>query len=320
VPIRRVIIDTDPGVDDTAAILFALGSGELDVELVTTVFGNTDVDDCTRNAFTILEAAGRDDIPVVAGVGAPLLREFTGLGKLVHGENGLGDVPLDHSTREATPGWAASEIVRRVMDAPGELELLALGPLTNVALALSIEPRVATALRSLVVMGGTVATPGNVTPVATANFWNDPEAAAIVYRSGAPIVQASLDVARQVYTPHERLEEFFSIGTRSARLLEAVTPFHEDAYRRMGIRAAVERLGVHYNDVPAIAYALRPELFEVVHVFAEVETRGEHSAGQTVIDLMGVRFQPPNVHVCVNAQVDAVVDLFVSSLTSGALG
>jgi inosine-uridine nucleoside N-ribohydrolase len=314
--VRRLIVDTDPGIDDTAALLMAFGSGRVEVEALTTVFGNSTVENCTRNAITILEAAGRSDIPVYAGAGKPLLRDDPGLGRHVHGEDGMGEAGVEPPKGTPADGRAAVEIVERIMAAPGEIDVVALGPQTNVALALSIEPGVATAVRSLVVMGGTAQLPGNVTPVATANHWYDPEAAAIVYTSGAPVVQAGLDVARLVATPKERLEQFWAAGTPAARLLEAITPFHDAAYRSMG-RQPEGR--VRYNDVSTIAYLLAPELYETLDAYVAVETHGEHTAGQTVVDVEGVRFQPPNVQVCTGVDADAVVDLFVTSLMSERL-
>jgi len=309
--VRRLIVDTDPGIDDTAAFFMAFGSGRVEIEAVTTVFGNSSVENCTRNAITILEAVGRPDIPVYGGAGKPLLRENPGLGALVHGEDGMGEAGLPSPTGAPTPGIAAAEIVRRVMAAPGEIDLVALGPQTNVALALSLEPAVAGALRSLTVMGGTAQLPGNVTPVATANHWYDPEAAAIVYGSGAPVVQAGLDVARMVATPQERLQEFWATATPAAKILEAITPFHDQAYKMMG-RQPEGR--IRYNDVPAMGYLLAPELYETLFAYVAVETHGEHTLGQTVVDVEGVRFQPPNVTVCTGVDAAGLIDLFVSSL------
>jgi inosine-uridine nucleoside N-ribohydrolase len=314
--VRRLIVDTDPGIDDTAAFFMAFGSGNVEIDAVTTVFGNSTVDNCTRNALTILEAAGHPDIPVHRGAGKPLLRESPGLGAYVHGEDGMGEAGLPAPSGSATEGTAAVEIVRRVMAAPGEIDVVALGPQTNVALALCLEPDLAGAVRSIVVMGGTAQLPGNVTPVATANHWYDPEAAAIVYGSGAPVVQAGLDVARLVATPKERLEEFWATGTPPARVLEAITPFHDRVYQEMG-RQPEGR--IRYNDVPTMGYLLAPELYETLHAYVAVETHGEHTLGQTVVDVEGVRFQPPNVHVCTDVDADGIVDLFVSSLMSKRL-
>src|SRR3989442_2304199 len=191
----RVIIDTDPGIDDAAAILFALHSPVLQVEAITTVFGNVEVEQCTRNALTILEVAGRAGIPVHQGSARPLTQE-PNYAKYIHGDNGLGDIDLDFpSARPASTG-AVDALISRIMAAPGEITLIALGPLTNVAVALAAEPRLAHNVRRLILMGGAVLTWGNVTPGASANRYNDPDTARIAYRSGPPLVQDALYVCR----------------------------------------------------------------------------------------------------------------------------
>src|SRR5205085_147125 len=148
----------------------------------------------------------REDIPVYRGAGSPLLREPR-IGSSIHGDDGLGDVYTDEPRTPTGDGRAVVRMIEHVMAAPGEITLLALGPLTNVALALSLEPAMATALQSLVVMGGAVRTRGNITPVATANLYNDAEAASIVYRSGAPLVQIGMDVCRPTLITHRHLDQ-----------------------------------------------------------------------------------------------------------------
>src|SRR4029434_4417968 len=166
VTMKRVIIDTDPGIDDTAAIFLALASPELHVEALTTVYGNGTIADCTRNALVILETAGRSDIPVYQGVGKPLMGTPT-YGSYVHGGDALGDVGVPPPVGAPQARHAVYELVERVMASPGEITLIALGPLTNVALALSLEPRLASALAELIVMGGAVLTPCNITAAET---------------------------------------------------------------------------------------------------------------------------------------------------------
>lgn len=311
-PTRRLLVDTDPGIDDLAALLFAFGSPRLEIEALTTVWGNTDVDHCTRNALLILEALGRDDIPVYRGVEGPLMRDTEFLGRHVHGHDGLGDLDPSPPSRAATAGRATEAIVERVLREPGELDLVALGPLTNVALALSLEPAVASALRSLVVMGGATLVPGNVTPVASANFWNDPEAAAVVYRSGAPIVQSGLDVALSLIVPHEMLARLGALGLPAVDLLVRATTtlaqFDGDE----------ERGGVHYNDLPALCYLHAPECFDARDLFVEIETGGLASThGQAVADVNGVRFREPNVTVLLGVDTEPLLEDFEEALTTG---
>src|SRR5919205_738507 len=192
----RAIIDTDPGLDDTAAILFALACPDLvAVEMLTTVFGNSGVANSTRNALTIQDAAGRNDVPVYEGADRPLLRAPR-FAPHIHSEDGLGGLAAKYPpSGSVRPGIAAAKIVEHVMASPGEVTLIALAPLTNVALALRLEPRLASSIKEIVLMGGAVRVPGNVSPVASANMLNDPDAAAAVYSSGARLVQAGLDVA-----------------------------------------------------------------------------------------------------------------------------
>lgn len=189
---KKVIIDTDPGIDDAAAIFLALASPELSVEAITTVYGNGPIETCTDNACRILYAAGRLDIPVFKGAAKPLLRPPNqGWAAHVHGADALGNsgFPLPPAARSPLcERHAALEIISRVMKSPGQITLLALGRMTNLALALSLEPRLAQGMAEIVVMGGAVYVPGNVSPVASANLYEDPEAAAIVYSSGAPLV------------------------------------------------------------------------------------------------------------------------------------
>ena len=306
---QRVIIDTDPGIDDTAAILLALASPELHIEALTTVYGNGTIVDCTRNALVILETAGRSDIPVYQGVGKPLMGEPT-YGSHVHGSDALGDVgvPPPAGLPQARP--AVYELVERIMASPGEITLIALGPLTNVALALSLEPRLASALAALIVMGGAVLTHGNVTEVATANLYNDPEAAAIVYQSGAPIVQVGMDVCQKVAIPAEHLERLHHTPTPTAQLLSRITPTLARSYAERGLGAM--GTGVHYNDVPAVAYAIAPHLYEVREYHVRIATHDALTRGQTVADVLKRWPYPPNARVLMGVQAEQLADLFTT--------
>lgn len=310
---KRVIIDTDPGIDDTAAIFLALSCGALQVEALTTVYGNVDVEQCTRNALKILDVAGRADIPVYQGADHPLVRE-PNFASFVHGENGLGDVTFEAAKAAPASDHAVDAIISHVMGAPGEITLLALGPMTNVALALTVEPRLAHNLKQLVLMGGAVLTWGNVTPAASANLYNDPEAARILYQSGAPLVQVGLDVCRRTLIGHDHLQRIRQADNEIGRFLLQITPFIEQAYRKRGIETVVQGGGVHYNDVPSVAYAIDPDLFVTRRLPVAIETQGAMTAGQTVADFDGVWGKEPNVDVCLEVNAAAVAELFTQSI------
>jgi inosine-uridine nucleoside N-ribohydrolase len=313
---KRVIIDTDPGIDDTAAIFFALSSGALEVEMLTTVFGNVEVEQGTRNALTILEVAGRPDIPVYQGAGRPLNGDTPRYAKNIHGSNGLGDVPVEPPRAAPSPGRAAERLVAAVLESPGEITLLAIGPLTNVALALSIEPAMAGALQQLIVMGGAVRTPGNMTAVASANIYNDAEAASIVYRSGAPLVQIGLDVCRPTVITHAHLDRLRAGGNAMTTFLTSITPLIQSFYRTTYGQDA----GVHYNDVPAIAYAIDPGLFRATRLPVLIETAGALTRGQTVPDWHRQWGMQPNVEVCLEVEAQQLADRFTDSLVRGEIG
>ncbi|HEV8338947.1 MAG TPA: nucleoside hydrolase [bacterium] len=308
----RVVVDTDPGIDDTAAIFFLLASGRFQVEALTTVFGNVEVEQCTRNALKILEIAGRTDIPVYPGSSRPLVRD-PHYAKFIHGDYGLGDVAVrDLSTAPAESG-AVDAIISRVLAAPGEITLIALGPLTNVALALAAEPSLALHLHRLIVMGGAVLTWGNVTPAASANLYNDPEAARVVYRSGVRLVQVGLDVCRPTVITRSHLTRMREASSDPAVFLLQITPFIQNAYRRRGL-ALGDDGGVQYNDVVCAAYAVSPALFVTRSLFVEIETQGAFTTGATVADFEGRWGEPPNVEVCLEVDAPGVADLFTETL------
>jgi inosine-uridine nucleoside N-ribohydrolase len=305
----RVIIDTDPGIDDVAAILMGLGSQEVRVEGLTTIFGNASVTQSTVNALRLLEAAGRPDIPVYQGMGKCYNFTEPTYAAQVHGSDGFGDITWPLPITPPQRRHAVLEIIDRVLGAPGEITVVALGRLTNLALAISIEPQVASALHSLIVMGGAITIPGNITPVASANLWGDPEAADVVYRSGAKIVQIGLDVCDQVEISAAQQQRVWQANTEATRLLQALTPCLQTSYRRRGLLRHAD--SVRYNDVPAMAYVIDPSLFTCQDVHVRIETQGQLTRGQTVADLRGQGSAPPNVTVAFAVDAARLTQLWV---------
>ena len=316
---KRVIIDTDPGIDDAAALFLALTSPELSVEAITTVYGNGPVEICTQNTLRILNAAGRLEIPVYQGAARPLLREPTpGWASQVHGQDGLGNInyprPAGHYPIAGRP--AAVEIIERVMASPGEITMLALGRMTNLALAMSLEPGLAGSVAQIIVMGGAVAVPGNASPVASANLYEDPEAASILYKSGAPLVQVGLDVCNQVEITSSQLLQIEQTGTAITGLLSAATPFLQSYYRSQNLLREPDR--VRYNDLSAAAYAIDPTLFQAEEYPVTIETHSELARGQTVVDrrALGQDFdnESARVRVCLEVDAERLTSLFTQRI------
>jgi inosine-uridine nucleoside N-ribohydrolase len=273
--IQRIIIDTDPGVDDALAILLALRSPELKVEAITPVAGNVPLDYTLPNALRLVEIAGRTDVPVAAGASHPLVRNLITAAH-VHGNNGLAGV--DFPPPKIKPVQeTATEIIRRlVRSSPGEISIVAVGPLTNVALALRADPELSGLLRSIVIMGGSLSG-GNVTPAAEFNLYADPEAARIVFDAGVPLTMVGLDVTRKVLFTPEHLK-ILQAGT---------TPWSQAAARIMG--ATIDRLnrGAHpmleaMHDPLTVANLIDPGILKLKDYYVEVETQGEFTAGETV--------------------------------------
>ena len=314
---KRVIIDTDPGVDDCAAILLALASPELQVDALTISYGNGSMARCAENARKILEAAGREDIPVYPGAEGPLIRPpVAGWASHIHGGDALGEVTgasPDIAAGEIIPGQrGAVQIADRALNAPGEITALALGRMTNVALALRLAPEITGALAGVVVMGGAVRVPGNVSPVATANIHEDPEAAAVLYDSGVPIVQVGLDVCDRCGFSDEQFERLRASASPAVQLLVSASAYTRAAYRRLGRLADGE--AVRYNDVPAVAAAVDPSLMTMQRLPVAVDTGSDLTRGQTVTDWYGLTGRAANVDVCLEVDAQRLTEMVVQRL------
>lgn len=286
------LLDTDPGIDDALALLFALASPELELLGVTTVFGNVPVEQTTRNALHILDVAARPDLPMVAGASKPLARPPWPRGTF-HGVDGLGNLNLPPARSPALwPGGAPAFIADTVLARPGEVTLIAVGPLTNLAQALQRQPRLAGAVRQLVLMGGAVFCPGNITPVAEANIFHDPEAARQVFAAGWPVTLVGLDVTMQTCQTPDDLEAISRVDTPAARFITRILPVYLESYRSYHNMDVVPT-----HDPSAIAFALDPSLFSVQRVPVYVETEGR-CAGQVVADPRRQWSPLPEIDVC----------------------
>ena len=274
-PPFRVIIDTDPGVDDALALLLAMRSPELKIEAITPVAGNVPLELTLPNALRMVELAGRTDIPVAAGAKTPLIRRLV-TATYAHGENGLGGAVFPEPTTKPVPAPAAELIREIVRKYPGEVTLITIGPLTNVATALNADSELAGMVRGLVMMGGSLSG-GNITPAAEFNVYVDPEAARIVFQSGIPITMVGLDVTRKT-----------SLTEEHVRVLEATqNPVSQAAAKigRNAINHTRERgylVGPNMHDSLAVAGFLNPAILKLQDYYVDVETAGELTAGATL--------------------------------------
>lgn len=306
---RKIIIDTDPGQDDAVAILLALGSAELEIVGMTAVAGNVPLRLTEKNARKICELAGRTDIKVYAGAIRPLARELV-TAEEVHGETGLNGPQLPEPTMKLQDQYAVDFIVETLMkEKSGTITLCALGPLTNIALALIREPKITPRIKEIVLMGGGFFEGGNVTPTSEFNIYVDPHAANVVFKSGIPIVMMPLDVTHKALTTAKRTQAFRNLGTRvgtaTAEMLEFFERFDEEKYGTDG---------GPLHDPCVIAYLLKPQLFKGRNCNVTVETASELTMGMTVIDWWGVTKRPNNAMVMRDIDHDAFFALLLERL------
>ena len=287
---RKIIIDTDPGQDDAVAILVALASPEeLDVLGITCVAGNVPLDLTSRNARIVCELAGKRDVKVFAGCDRPLGRELV-TAEHVHGKTGLDGPDLPEPTMPMAEGHAVDFIIDTLRDnAPGTVTLCPLGPLTNIATALQKAPDIADRIAKIVLMGGVYFEGGNITPTAEFNIYVDPQAADIVFKSGAPIVVMPLDVTHKALVTKARNDAFRALGTPVGIAVAEMTDFFE--------RFDKEKYGsdgAPLHDPCVTAYLINPDLFKGRHINVEIETESELTMGMTVADWWGVTDRAPN--------------------------
>lgn len=306
---RSVIIDTDPGQDDALALLLALGSPEIEVLGITTVAGNVPLALTSRNARVVCELAGRPDITVCAGADRPLLRPLV-TAEHVHGKTGLDGADLPEPTMALSPRHGVDFIVETLMTRPsGTITLCPLGPLTNIALALMREPRIAPRIKEIVLMGGGCFEGGNMTPAAEFNIFVDPHAAKVVFASGVPITMAPLDVTHKALTTRPRVDKIRAIGSKVSEAAVGWLDFFE--------RFDVQKYGSEggpLHDPCVIAWLLKPDLFTGRSCNVEIETQAELTQGMTVIDWWGVTDRPKNAFVLGGIDADGYFDLIAAAI------
>ncbi len=301
---RKILIDTDPGIDDTMAILLALRSPELEVVGLSAVFGNTRVEMTAQNALRLVELEGHGDIPVAKGAGVPMVIPVKALGTHVHGDDGMGNTNPPPPKGRLMDIPAAEFIVEMILANPGEITLVPVGPLTNIGLALRLEPRIVGLVKEVVIMGGSAYARGNATPVAEANINNDPHAASLVFSAGWPLTMVGLDVTTKTIMTRDYLEALGRVGNPATTFFARILPVYQayfDKFYGMGG-------SIHTHDPSAIAYLIDPGLFKTQRMPVYVETIGQ-CAGETVPDPHHQWLKEPEVNVCMDVDSDRVLAL-----------
>jgi inosine-uridine nucleoside N-ribohydrolase len=319
---RRVIIDTDPGVDDAMAILLALNSPELKVEALTVVPGNVDSQQGLENALKIVALANRCDIPVARGAHHPLNQKLI-TAQYWHGKNGLADVELAASNCKADSHFGPDLIIETIHKYPHEVTLIPVGPLTNIALAVSKDPSIVGLIKDIVIMGGSISG-GNVDGAAEANIYNDPEAAAIVFNAGWMVTMIGSDVGERTLMTRRYLSELESQHGPESDFVAKLADFYLTRSEKSGYQGAA------MYDPLAVGTVIDPRLVTLKDMHVDVETTGEFTRGETVANRMGydennvlhgdhyeIDGLTPlkvNARVCLASDADRFLSLFIGRL------
>lgn len=320
-----VILDTDPGVDDAMAIAFALKHPDIELLALTTVFGNVSVEQATINALSLLEqfdvGAQEQDIPVVKGAAVPVSQEPLPHPDFVHGSDGMGNIDLPAPKRQCATVSAAEFIVAQTQARPGEITLIAVGPLTNIYHAMKLDPDLPSRVKQLVIMGGAVDEPGNVSPLAEANFLGDPHAADHVLSVEWPAVVVGLDVTHQILLYDSQLAQVRDHAGKTGQILWDSSRFYVNYYTSTGAAAGMPEPGCAMHDAAAVAYVLVPEAFSCIEGASRVVTEGV-AAGQLAINRKGYTYllkhweNRPKTTACMNLDVERVRKLFLETLAA----
>ncbi|MCF0112259.1 MAG: nucleoside hydrolase [Erysipelotrichaceae bacterium] len=300
----KMILDCDTGHDDAIAIMFAAGHPDIELLGITTVSGNVTLDKTTSNTLQMCQQLHLD-VPVYAGMDRPLVREAYHAPE-IHGETGLDGIEFEELTYKAQPKHAVNFLIDTFMASDGDITLVPVGPLTNVAMALRLEPRIAKKMKRIVLMGGSCGL-GNSTPSAEFNIYADPEAAHVVFHSGVDIVMMGLDLTLQAETTGEIVERMHAIGNKAGKLFGDIMSFTIGTVKE---KYGKDACAVH--DVTAVAYLVAPELFETVPMYTDIDINHGISYGRTVCDCNHVTGLPANAHVGMGLNVPKFWELVES--------
>ncbi|KAK8941548.1 putative uridine nucleosidase 2 [Platanthera guangdongensis] len=313
---KKIIIDTDPGIDDAMAILLALSSPEIEVIGLTTIFGNVYTNLATKNALHLLEIAERTDIPVAEGAHSTLKKVLkVRIAHFVHGSDGLGNQYFPPPQVKAIDQSAAEFLVEKVNRYPGKITVVALGPLTNIAMAMELDHKFSQKVGQIVILGGAFAVNGNVNPAAEANVFGDPDASDIVFTSGADILTVGINITHQIImtvADREKLAKCKGIFAQYlCKILDCYFSYHMDAY-------AIQ--GIYLHDPTTIMAVVNPSLFTYTEGIVRVQTCGI-TKGLTIFDNTVKRFEgitdwsnKPKIKVAVTVDAPAILQLIMDRL------
>jgi uridine nucleosidase len=314
-PKHKIILDTDPGIDDAMALLLAFASPEIEVLGLTTVFGNSTVESTTVNALNLLNFVGRTDIPVAQGADQPMVLPRGRTGEFVHGDDGMGNLGwyrINNPSQKPADMHAAQFIVETIMAHPGEITLVPVGPMTNVGLALQLEPRIAKNVHKVVLMGGNVTDLGNVSPLAEANIHNDPHAAALVFSADWDLTMAGLDVTQAVRMDQQFFDDLGKSSNAFGKFVASIVPHYQHFHH---VRYGYTNGETNTHDPTAIAYLIDPTLFEGVRCGVVVPTEG-YARGVTIADRRNAFYtDQPKTNCLIKVDAARFLKMFKQRLT-----
>lgn len=305
---KHIILDSDPGIDDSLAILLALASPELVLDGISTIHGNASTAQVTTNALSILELANAGHVPVYKGCDIPLVKESL-LSPETHGDTGLGYAKLPAPQSQARAGHGSDFLIDSIMSSPNEITLVAIGPLTNVALAIRKEPRIIENVKEVFIMGGAIKHQGNTTPLAEFNTYVDPHAAHMVFHSGMPIILTPLDVTYQCIFLKEDLDRLLKIDSPITKFISDSTRFYmefHDEYQKID--------GCVINDPMTLALTFMPEICDYEDLYVDVDISTGVGLGNTFADFYNYDKKAPNMKLALGVRPRMFMELFLERM------
>jgi purine nucleosidase len=305
---KHIILDSDPGIDDSLAILLALASPEIVLDGISTIHGNASTEQVTKNALSILELAKASHVPVFKGCDVPLVKDSL-LGPETHGDTGLGYAKLPDPQTQPKIQHGSDYLIEQIMSRPGEVTLVALGPLTNVAIAIRKEPRIVQNVKEVFIMGGAIQHPGNTTALAEFNTYVDPHAAHVVFHSGMPMILTPLDVTYQCIFTKDDLDRLEKIDSPITKFISDSTRFYmefHDEYQKID--------GCVINDPMTLALTFMPEICDYQDLVVDVDISTGVGLGNTFADFYNYEKKPKNMKVAMGVRPRMFMELFLERM------